>query len=88
MTLPGGAALPLAWEETVLRHYTTCVAVRERVEAEAMGERLLSNYLLSQIDGTVTSTRVDSAVQGGWLLVTLSAECREQIGASVPILLD
>ena len=53
-----------------------------------MGERLLSDYLLSQIDGTVTSTRVDSAVQGGWLLVTLSAECREQIGTSVPILLD
>ena len=72
----------------MLRHYTTRAAVRERAEVEAMGERLLSDYLLSQIDGTVTSTRVDSAVQGGWLLVTLSAECREQIGTSVPILLD
>ena len=88
LTLPGGAALPLTWEETVLRHYTTRAAVRERAEVEAMGERLLSDYLLSQIDGTVTSTRVDSAMQGGWLLVTLSAECREQIGTSVPILLD
>ena len=40
------------------------------------------------IDGAVTATRVASAVQGDWLLVTLSAECLEQIGETVPILTD
>ena len=39
-------------------------------------------------DGAVTATRVASAVQGDWLLVTLSAECLEQIGETVPILTD
>ena len=39
-------------------------------------------------DGSVTSERVASAVQGDTLLVTLSAECEEQIGREVPIAID
>ena len=81
-------ALPLVWEETTLRPYETRTVTRSREEAEEIGSRLLSAYLLTQIDGTVTSTRVDSTVQGGWLLVTLSAECLEQIGETVPILTE
>ena len=88
LTLPGGMALPLVWEETTLRPYETRTVTRSREEAEEIGSRLLSAYLLTQIDGTVTSTRVDSTVQGGWLLVTLSAECLEQIGETVPILTE
>ncbi len=88
LTLPGGITLPLAWEETTLRPYETRTVTRSREEAEEIGARLLSAYLLTQIDGTVTSTRVDSTVQGGWLLVTLSAECLEQIGETVPILTE
>ena len=57
-------------------------------EAEELGARTLSAYLLTRIDGAVTTTRVASAVQGDWLLVTLSAECLEQIGETVPILTD
>ena len=81
-------ALPLVWEKTTLRRCETRTVTRSRKEAEEIGSRLLSAYLLTQIDGTVTSTRVDSTVQGGWLLVTLSAECLEQIGETVPILTE
>ena len=81
-------ALPLTWEETTLRPYETRTVTRTRADAEAIGARALSAYLLTQIDGTVTTTRVASAVQGEWLLVTLSAECLEQIGEAVPILTD
>ena len=87
-TLPGGMVLPVVWEMTALRSYETRTLTRSREEAEALGVQLLSTYLLQRIEGTVTSTRVDSAVQGEWLLVTLSAECREQIGRRVPIAMD
>ena len=39
-------------------------------------------------DGSVTSERLASAVQGDTLLVTLSAECKEQIGREVPIAIN
>ena len=35
--------------------------------------------------GTVTSTRFSTARQGDVLLVTLTAECAEQIGVSVAV---
>ena len=79
-------ALPLTWEETTLRPYETRTVTRTRTEAEELGARTLSAYLLTRIDGA--ATRVASAVQGDWLLVTLSAECLEQIGETVPILTD
>ena len=88
LALPGGMALPLTWEETTLRPYETRTVTRTRTEAEELGARTLSAYLLTRIDGAVTATRVASAVQGDWLLVTLSAECLEQIGETVPILTD
>ena len=34
-------------------------------------------------DGSVTDTRFASARKGDWLLVTLKAECLEQIGQQV-----
>ncbi len=88
LTLPGGIVLPFTWEKTTLRPYETRPAARSRAEAEEIGVRVLSEYLLTQVDGTVVSTRAASAAQGDWLLVTLSAECLEQIGRSVPILTD
>ena len=81
-------AIPLTWEKTTLRPYETRNVTRTRADAEELGARMLSTYLLTRIDGTVTTTRVASAVQGDWLLVTLSAECLEQIGETVPILTD
>lgn len=83
-----GMASPLALEKTTLRPYETVAVTRTREEAEDIGSRLLSAYLLTCIDGTVTAARTASAVQGDWLLVTLSAECLEQIGTVVPILTE
>ena len=85
LTLPGGMVLPLVWEKTTLRPYETRTVTRSREEAEQLGARLLTACLLTRIDGSVTATRVASAVQGGELFVTLSAECREQIGRVVPM---
>ena len=35
--------------------------------------------------GTAESVRVDAVEQGGWLTVTLRAECLEEIGREVPL---
>lgn len=88
LTLPGGGALPLAWEETTVLDWETRTVTRSRAEAEAYGAALLDAALAARIDGTVTARRLSSAVQDGWLLVTLSAECLEQIGEAVPILTE
>ncbi len=88
LTLPGGMALPLVWEKTTRFAGELRTVERSREEAEAIGKSLLTDYLLSRIDGTITTARVRSTEQGGWLLVTLSAECLEQIGRSVPILTE
>lgn len=86
-TLPGGLVLPVTWETETYRPYDTLRVTRTRDEAEAIGRAALEEYLTAQLgtDGEIVSTRVASAVQGDWLLVTLSAECREQIGEVVPI---
>ena len=44
--------------------------------------RRLQGYL---VDGTVLSSQVDSVIENGTLLVTLTAECEEQIGKFVEI---
>lgn len=86
-TLPGGLVLPVTWVTETYRAYDTLRITRTRDEAEAIGRAALEEYLTAQLgaDGEIVSTRVASAVQGDWLLVTLSAECREQIGEVVPI---
>ena len=64
-------ALPLTWEETTLRPYETRTVTRTRTEAEELGARTLSAYLLTRIEGAVTAKRVPSAVQGYWMIFTL-----------------
>lgn len=88
LTLPGGGALPLAWETTTVYRWETRTVTRSRAEAEAIGAQLLEEELAARIDGTVVSRRISSAVQGDRLLVTLSAECHEQLGEAVPILTE
>ena len=39
LSLPGGMALPLTWEETTLRPYETRTVTRTRTEAEELGAR-------------------------------------------------
>lgn len=86
-TLPGGFALPVAWERERYLAYETVPLRRERDEALSLGETALREYLLAQLgaDGSVSTAHCSSAVQGDWLLVTLSAECLEQVGQEVPI---
>ena len=54
--------------------------LRERASEEELRARIGET-------GQILSARCASAVQGDWLLVTLSAECEEQIGEVVPITL-
>ena len=89
-SLPGGLALPITTVTEVSRARKTVRVARAREDAEALGRAVLERELASRIgsDGEIVTTRVSSAVRDGWLLVTLSAECREQIGETVPILTD
>ena len=83
--LPGGLRLPV----TVVREETTChTAVeteRTAAAARAEGEAALLELLKGQMtpEGEVVSTRFSTARKGDWLLVTLQAECHEQIARQV-----
>ena len=83
--LPGGFRLPLTvvTEKTV--RYQAQETERTEAEARAEGEAALLALLETQMteDGTVVDTRFASARKGDWLLVTLKAECLEQIGQQV-----
>ncbi len=84
-TLPGGIRLPVT---LVTERWTPRegAAVQRPVEqARQEGEALLLALLKGQLDedGTITETRFAAARQGDWLLVTLKAECLEQIGRTV-----
>ena len=83
--LPGGFRLPI----TVVREETVCsssaVVQRSQADAQAEGETLLLQMLQAEMTegGSVTSTRFSAAKKGNYLLVTLWAECLEQIGQQV-----
>ena len=89
-TLPGGLVLPVTWVTETRIPYETVHMERSRESARELGSAALERYLASQLGegGEIVSTRVADAVQGDWLLVTLSAECHEQIGKVVPIYQD
>lgn len=86
-TLFGILSLPVTWETETSLRYETRVCTRTRAEAEEIGAQALRSHLASLIgeDGSVARERIASAQQGQWLLVTLSAECEQQIGKEVPI---
>lgn len=89
-SLFGIVSLPVTWEKETYLPYETAVAARSRAEAEEIGAAVLKAQLAALLgkDGSVTSERIASAVQGDTLLVTLSAECSEQIGREVPIAIN
>ena len=89
-TLPGGLVLPVTWVTETRIPYETVRTERSRESARELGSAALERYLASQLGegGEIVSTRVADAVQGDWLLVTISAECHEQIGKVVPIYQD
>ena len=88
--LPGGLLLPVTWVTETHVPYETVRTQRSRESARELGRAALESYLASQLGegGEIVSARVADAAQGDWLLVTLSAECREQIGTVVPIYQD
>ena len=56
-------------------------------EARQKGEAVLTEYLHTLVDafGTVQSSLCTVRQEGDALQVTLTAECREEIGRQVPI---
>ena len=86
--LPFGLTLPvtLVTERTV--RYAAGETERSPEEARAEGEAQLMAQLrtaLAQRDGNLLHHRFDAVRQGKWLVVTLHAECEEQIGVSSPL---
>ena len=86
--LPFGLTLPvtLVTERTV--RYAAGETERSQEEARAEGEAQLMAQLrtaLAQRDGNLLHHRFDAVRQGKWLVVTLHAECEEQIGVSSPL---
>ena len=82
-----GLPLPVTSVTETYRFYETVSAQVPAAKAEAQGEEILTRYLHTLVDGcgTVSSTLCTSRQQGDTLVVTLTAECVEQIGETVPI---
>ena len=87
LTLPFGLRLPLTLAVETTTAYDTQSADRTAAQARAEGEAQLLRQLDDMLTegGTVTSTRFFTAQQGDMLLVTLAAECYEEIGVSVAV---
>jgi similar to stage IV sporulation protein len=84
-TLPGGFSLPVALRYET-RTYWRCQSVtRTEAEAKDEGKTALLAYLdtLLSEGGSVRRTQFSFAQRDGRVLVTLSAECYEQIGRQV-----
>ena len=82
--LPGGVALPVTMVTETLRPYEVTEQQRSRQEALALAEEALDARLGGYLDeGEILSREVSSEVVDGDLVVTLSAECEEQIGKFV-----
>ena len=82
-----GLPLPVTSVVETCRFYEPVSVEISAAQAEAQGEAILTDYLHSLVDpyGTVTSTLCTSRQTEGGLLVTLTAECVEEIGETVPI---
>jgi len=82
--LPGGVALPVTSVAETLRPYELTECERSETEAQAIAEAILDARLSEYLDdGDVLSREVASKVKDGYLIVTLTAECEEQIGRFV-----
>lgn len=85
LVLPGGRVMPLALVVETCRGYDTAPAPLDRDAAQDMLEAALEAQLRALIgaDGSVTGTDYAATVREGVLTVTLTAQCREQIGRVV-----
>mgnify|MGYP000052543265 CR=1 FL=1 len=76
-----GLPLPVTFVKETFRFYETVPAEVSAAQAESRGEAILTDYLHTLVDpyGTVSSTLCTSRREGDGLLVTLTAECVEEI---------
>ena len=73
------------------RFITHLYKVETEAEARAEGQEQLLRQLQAMLDageGQLLRHSFDTARQGKWLVVTLRAECEEQIGVSSPLSTD
>ena len=82
-----GMVLPITWETETVRFYETEPAALSQQERQEAVGAALEAYLRSVVDpyGEVTASQVTSRLRGDVLTVTLTAECREEIGETVPV---
>ena len=85
-----GIPLPVKLVVETWRFYETVPVELDALQAEKLGERILTEQLETMVEpyGTVSSTLCSARRRGDVLEVTLNAECVEEIGQSVPILTD
>ncbi|MBD5149676.1 MAG: sporulation protein YqfD [Oscillibacter sp.] len=84
--LPGGVALPVTMVTEKLRTYEITERERSREEALALADTVLTARLDGYVEeGEVLSRELTGEVADGCLVVTLSAECEEQVGRLVEI---
>lgn len=82
--LPGGMALPVTMVTERLRYYTVEEAPRQKEAALALAQGVLKERLAGYVeDGDILSKEITSKKAGDLLVVTLLAECEEQIGKFV-----
>ena len=87
LTLPGGLRLPITLVRETVTVYDAQQVQRSREQAQKEGESLLLQQLQGQIEdtGSITETKFSSVIQGDTLIVTMQAECLEQIGMPVQV---
>ncbi len=87
LKLPFGGELPLALHREHTVKYALQEVARSEEAALAEGKLWLLHQLSMQLDenGSVTDTRFSHRVEGDTLVVTLEAECREQLGMECPV---
>ena len=82
-----GLPLPITWETETLRFYETEPVTVTQARRQKETGAALEAYLHSLVDpyGEVTASQVASRRRGDVLTVTLTAECREELGTQAPI---
>ncbi len=87
LKLPFGGELPLALQCVRTVQYAVQEVQRSEEAALSEGKQWLMHRLTAQLDesGSVTDTRFSHRIEGDTLVVTLEAECREQLGMETPV---
>lgn len=83
--LPGGIKLPVSWTVERCRAYETQPAQVNWEAAQALLEKQLEARLTQVLgeDGEVEDLAFSAQIREGWLFVTLTAQCKEDVGREV-----